>query len=83
MFRSGMREAGEESAASATASGNDQPVEIVVPDSHVGMLRVLIYIYSGTIANADPQVGLALSPHRDSATLARTTTGIVLLRRPH
>lgn len=47
MFRSGMQEG---------ASGRTGVLDVVVPDSHVGMLRLLLFLYSGTLALADHTV---------------------------
>ena len=43
MFRSGMSEATE-------AAGPARMAEVVVPDDHVVMLRVLLYLYSGPVS---------------------------------
>ena len=48
MFRSGMQE-----------GASDQPgavVDVVVPDSHVGLFRLLHFIYTGTLAPAEHAV---------------------------
>jgi len=56
MFRSGMAEGGGgglASSASSVASGQNNSsggiVDVVVPDTFVGFLRLLIFIYTGTL----------------------------------
>jgi len=54
MFRhQGVLGSGEEEDGDEDEGGRPPLVEIVVPDSHVGMLRLLLFIYTGHVEGAD------------------------------
>jgi alpha-tubulin suppressor-like RCC1 family protein len=54
MFSSGMAESSTTTTSSKRQQQQQQQrcVDVVVPDSHVGMLRLLLFLYSGTLPPA-------------------------------
>jgi alpha-tubulin suppressor-like RCC1 family protein len=55
MFSSGMAESNSSSSSASKRQQQQQRcVDVVVPDSHVGMLRLLLFLYSGTLPSAAP-----------------------------
>jgi trimeric autotransporter adhesin len=55
MFSSGMAESSTTTSSSKRQQQQQQQqrcVDVVVPDSHVGMLRLLLFLYSGTLPPA-------------------------------
>jgi alpha-tubulin suppressor-like RCC1 family protein len=56
MFSSGMAESSNSSTSGSKRQQQQQQrcVDVVVPDSHVGMLRLLLFLYSGTLPPAAP-----------------------------